>query len=59
MTRREAHSVRPISDDILIVQIVPSQRVEMEYHAHLGGNDHVKWNASNVSILTGTEGEVL
>ncbi len=36
MTRREAHSVRPISDDIPIVQIVPSQRVEMEYHAHLG-----------------------
>lgn len=48
--------VRPVSDDIPIVNLAPSQRVEVECHAKLGrGSDHAKWNASNVSILTGTE----
>ena len=53
-------SVRPVSDDIPIVQLAPSQRVEVECHARLGrGSDHAKWNASNVSILTGSEDEGL
>lgn len=52
--------VRPVSDDIPIVHLAPSQRVEVECHAKLGrGSDHAKWNASNVSILTGTEEEGL
>ena len=43
MTRRAAHSARPVSNDIPIVQMVPSQRVEIEYHTHLGrSNDHAK-----------------
>ena len=28
-------SVKPVSDDIPIVQLVPSQRVEMKYHVRL------------------------
>lgn len=53
-------SVRPISDDIPIVELAPSQKVEVECYARLGrGTEHAKWNASNVAILTGTEEEGL
>ena len=53
-------TVRPVSDDIPIVRLAPSQKVDVECYARLGrGTDHAKWNASNVSILTGTEEEGL
>ena len=43
-----------------MVRLAPSQKVEAECYAKLGrGSDHAKWNASNVSILTGTEAEGL
>ena len=53
-------TVRPVSDDIPIVSLAPSQKVEVECHARLGrGVDHAKWNAANISVLTGTEEEGL
>lgn len=51
-------AVRPVSDDIPIVVLAPSQRVMVECHARLGrGSDHAKWNASSISVLTGAEDE--
>lgn len=53
-------AVRPVSDDIPIVVLAPSQKVVVECHAKLGrGSDHAKWNAANISVLTGTEEEGL
>lgn len=52
----EDTDVRPISDDIPLVELAPAQRVVVECYARLGrGTEHAKWNASNVSVLTGTE----
>jgi len=54
----EDDSIKPISDNIPIVQLAPGQRVKIECYARLGrGSEHAKWNASNVSVLTETDKE--
>ena len=54
----EDDSVKPISDNIPIVQLAPGQRVKLECYARLGrGVEHAKWNASNISVLTETDKE--
>lgn len=56
----EDPEVKPVNDDIPIATLAPMQKVEMECHARLGrGLDHAKWNASNISVLTGSEEEGL
>ena len=56
----EDPNVKPVSDNIPIVKLAPSQKVVAECYAILGrGTDHAKWNAANVSTLTGTEEEGL
>lgn len=54
----EDDSVKPIADNIPIVQLAPGQRVKVECYARLGrGSEHAKWNSSNISVLTETEKE--
>ena len=51
----EDDTVKPISDNIPIVQLAPGQKVKVECYARLGrGNEHAKWNATNISVLTET-----
>lgn len=48
----EDESIKPVSDTIPIVQLVPGQRVKLEAYARLGrGSDHAKWSSSNISVL--------
>ncbi|MDX1595335.1 MAG: DNA-directed RNA polymerase subunit D [Nitrosopumilaceae archaeon] len=52
----EDDSIKPISDNIPIVELAPGQKVKVECYARLGrGSEHAKWNASNVSVLVETE----
>ena len=54
----ENDSIKPISDKIPIVELATGQRVRVECYARLGrGNEHAKWNSSNISVLTETENE--
>ena len=54
----EDESVKPISDNIPIVQLAPGQRVKVECYARLGrGSEHAKWNASNIAVITETDKE--
>ena len=54
----EDDSIKPISDNIPIVQLAPGQRVKVECYARLGrGSEHAKWNASNIAVLTETDKE--
>lgn len=54
----EDDTVKPISDNIPIVQLAPGQKVKVECYARLGrGSEHAKWNATNVSVLTETDKE--
>ncbi len=52
--------IKPVSDDIPIVELAPGQKVIAECYAILGrGSEHAKWNTSNIATLTGTEEEGL
>ncbi len=54
----EDDTVKPISDNIPIVQLAPGQKVKVECYARLGrGSEHAKWNSTNVSVLTETDKE--
>jgi DNA-directed RNA polymerase subunit D len=54
----EDDSIKPISDNIPIVQLAPGQRIKVECYARLGrGTEHAKWNSANVSTLTETDKE--
>jgi len=54
----EDDSVKPISDNIPIVQLAPGQKIKVEWYARLGrGTEHAKWNSSNISTLTDTDKE--
>jgi DNA-directed RNA polymerase subunit D len=49
----EDESIKPVSDNIPIVQLVPGQRLKIEAYARLGrGSEHAKWSSSNISVLT-------
>ena len=48
--------VKPISNQIPILQLAPGQRIKLEAYARLGrGTEHSKWNSANVSVLTNTD----
>ena len=54
----EDDSIKPIADNIPIVQLAPGQRVKVECYARLGrGSEHAKWNSSNIAVLTETDKE--
>lgn len=51
----EDETVKPISPNIPIVALAPSQKLKVEAYARLGrGSDHAKWNSSTVSALVST-----
>jgi len=50
--------VKPISEQIPIVHLAPSQRIKLEAYARLGrGTEHAKWNSANISVLANTDKE--
>lgn len=54
----EDEFIRPVADNIPIVQLAPGQRIKAECYARLGrGSEHAKWNSSNIAVLTETENE--
>lgn len=54
----EDETVKPISDKIPIIELVPRQKLKLEAYARLGrGTEHAKWNASNISVLTESDKE--
>jgi DNA-directed RNA polymerase subunit D len=54
----EDEDVKPVSDKIPIIQLAPGQRVKLEAYARLGrGEEHAKWNSSNIAVLTETDKE--
>ena len=47
--------VKPVSDNIPIVELAPGQKIKLEAYARLGrGTEHAKWNSATVSVLTET-----
>jgi DNA-directed RNA polymerase subunit D len=51
----EDEVVKPVSPNIPIVALAPSQKLKVEAYARLGrGNDHAKWNSATVAALTST-----
>jgi DNA-directed RNA polymerase subunit D len=51
----EDDTIKPVSNEIPIVQLAPGQKIKVECYARLGrGTEHAKWNASNISTLTDT-----
>ncbi len=51
----EDDTVKPVSNEIPIVQLAPGQKIKIECYARLGrGTEHAKWNSSNISTLTDT-----
>ena len=51
----EDDTVKPVSNEIPIVQLAPGQKIKVECYARLGrGTEHAKWNSSNISTLTDT-----
>lgn len=51
----EDEVVKPVSPNIPIVALAPSQKLKVEAYARLGrGNDHAKWNSATVAALTTT-----
>ncbi len=54
----EDEDIKPTSDKIPIIELAPSQKVNVEVYARLGrGIEHAKWNSSNISVLTETDKE--
>ena len=54
----EDEFIRPVADNIPIVQLAPGQRIKAECYARLGrGSEHAKWNSSNIAVLTETDSE--
>ena len=54
----EDDSVKPVSDNIPIIQLAPGQKIKLECYARLGrGTEHAKWNSANISTLTDTDKE--
>lgn len=51
----EDEVVKPVSPNIPIVALAPSQKLKVEAYARLGrGNDHAKWNSATIAALTAT-----
>ena len=51
----EDEIVKPVSPNIPIVALAPSQKLKVEAYARLGrGSEHAKWNSATVSVLTET-----
>jgi len=51
----EDDTVKPVSNEIPIVQLAPGQKIKLECYARLGrGTEHAKWNSSNIATLTDT-----
>ena len=51
----EDDTIKPVSNEIPIVQLAPGQKIKVECYARLGrGTEHAKWNSSNISTLTDT-----
>ena len=51
----EDDTVKPVTNEIPIVQLAPGQKIKIECYARLGrGTEHAKWNASNIATLTDT-----
>jgi len=51
----EDEVVKPISPNIPIVALAPSQKLKVEAYARLGrGSNHAKWNSATVSTLKST-----
>ena len=51
----EDDTVKPVTNEIPIVQLAPGQKIKLECYARLGrGTEHAKWNSSNISTLTDT-----
>ncbi len=54
----ENDSIKPVSENIPIVQLATGQRVKVECYARLGrGSEHAKWNSANIAVLTETDNE--
>jgi len=52
----EDEDIKPTSDKIPIIELAPSQKVNVEVYARLGrGIEHAKWNSSNISVLIETD----
>ncbi|MCY3976214.1 MAG: DNA-directed RNA polymerase subunit D [Thaumarchaeota archaeon] len=51
----ENEDVKPVSNNIPIVELAVGQRLKIEAYARLGrGTTHAKWNSANISVLTHT-----
>ena len=54
----EDDTVKPVTNEIPIVQLAPGQKIKLECYARLGrGTEHAKWNSSNISTLTDTSND--
>jgi len=52
----EDEVVKPVSPNIPIVALAPSQKLKVEAYARLGrGSDHAKWNSATVATLVSTD----
>ena len=52
----EDDTVKPVTNEIPIVQLAPGQKIKLECYARLGrGTEHAKWNSSNIAMLTDTD----
>lgn len=48
---KDSH-IRPVHDDILIAQMRPGQKIELEAHCEKGcGKEHAKWSPSGKYLL--------
>jgi DNA-directed RNA polymerase subunit D len=51
-------NVVPVSENIPIVTLAPSQSLKIEANVRLGrGTEHAKWNSSNIATLTETDND--
>jgi DNA-directed RNA polymerase subunit D len=50
--------VKPVSQDIPIITLAPSQKIKFEAYARLGlGKDHAKWQPATISVVKYGENE--